>query len=270
MENTRDIWKRIITFVFITYGLSTIFMYLAISAGSMRAAGGLVALGGMWSPGIAAILIQLLYRRNLRGFGWGWGRTKYQLWSYVVPFLYVLAVHAIVWIAGLGGFVQDSYTTIIISSLKTIAVWIVPACFLALGEEIGWSGFFVPLLAKVTSFTKTALLRGIVWSVWHYPLIIFGVYGTKTLPAWYKIICFTILLTGISFAFAWLRLRSGSLWTGMFLHASHNMFIQGIFPSLTTDKGMTMYFIDEFGAVSAGVAIVVAFIFWSKRRQLNH
>jgi len=54
----------------------------------------------------------------------------------------------------------------------------------------------------------------------------------------------------------------------MFLHASHNLFIQGL-PALTTDKGITAYLIDEFGAVSAIVAIIVAFIFWKKRGQMT-
>jgi len=76
------------------------------------------------------------------------------------------------------------------------------------------------------------------------------------------------MLTGVSFVFAWFRLKSGSLWTGMFLHASHNLFIQGL-PSLTTDKVITAYLIDEFGVVSAVVAVIVAFIFWTKRGQLT-
>ncbi|UCE22382.1 MAG: CPBP family intramembrane metalloprotease [Candidatus Aminicenantes bacterium] len=76
------------------------------------------------------------------------------------------------------------------------------------------------------------------------------------------------MLTGVSFVFAWFRLKSGSLWTGMFLHASHNLFVQGL-PGLTTDKGMTAYLIDEFGAVSAILAIIAAFIFWKKRGQLT-
>ena len=268
MENKKEVWKRIITFIFFTYGISSIFMYWAISSGSLRAGGGLVALGGMWSPGIAAILTQFLYRKNLREFGWKWGKTKYQLWSYAVPALYALAVHAFVWTTGLAGFVQDSPTKLIITSLKTLAVGTVFGCIFALGEEIGWQGFFVPLLARVTNFTRTSLLRGIVWSVWHYPLIISGVYGAKELPVWYKLICFTVLLTGVSFAFAWFRLKSGSLWTGMFLHASHNLFVQGL-PGLTTDKGMTVYLIDEFGAVSAVVALIIAFIFWKKRDELT-
>ena len=122
MESTREVWKRIITFVFITYGISSIFMYLAIRAGSMGAGGGLVALGGMWSPGIAAFLTQLIYKKSLRNFGWGWGKTKYQVWSYCIPFLYVGAVHAIVWIFGFGGFASEPLTSGLGNTLKNIAV----------------------------------------------------------------------------------------------------------------------------------------------------
>jgi uncharacterized protein len=32
--------------------------------------------------------------------------------------------------------------------------------FLALGEEIGWRGLLVPQPARLTTFTKTALLSG--------------------------------------------------------------------------------------------------------------
>jgi membrane protease YdiL (CAAX protease family) len=266
--SSKQVWKKIITFVFITYGASSIFMYLAISAGSLQAAGGLVVLGTMWSPGMAAILTQLLYRSRFREFGWKWGKTKYHLWSYAVPALYALAIYGFVWITGLAGFVQKPLTDMMTVVLRMLIIGTLFGCLSALGEEIGWQGFFIPLLARVTSFTNTALLRGIVWSVWHYPLIIFGIYGSQELPAWYKLICFTVMLTGVSFVFAWFRLKSGSLWTGMFLHASHNLFIQGL-AGLATYKGITAYLIDEFGAVSAVVALIVAFIFWKKRDQLT-
>jgi len=147
MERSREAWKRIITFVFITYGISSIFMYLAISAGSLRAGGGLVALGSMWSPAIAAILTQLIFRKSMREFGWKWGKTKYQLWSYAIPALYAFTIHAFVWITGLAGFVKDPPTEVIVTSLKGIAVGTVFGCIFALGEEIGWQGFFIPLLA---------------------------------------------------------------------------------------------------------------------------
>src|SRR5258708_15188708 len=47
----------------------------------------------------------------------------------------------------------------------------------SLGEEIGWRGFLVPQLFKSVGFTGTALISGVVWSCWHYPLLIWGHYN---------------------------------------------------------------------------------------------
>lgn len=40
----------------------------------------------------------------------------------------------------------------------------------AAGEEIGWRGFLVPELAKGLPFTAVALVSGIIWAAWHYPI----------------------------------------------------------------------------------------------------
>jgi hypothetical protein len=114
------------------------------------------------------------------------------------------------------------------------------------------------------NFTSVCLISGIVWSVWHFPLIIFSGYhgGTSVL---YSLVCFTIMVTGTSFAYAWLRLISGSVWTGMFFHAMHNHFVQSFFDPLTADTGITPYIIGEFGAALAVAGIIVAFIFWKLR-----
>jgi membrane protease YdiL (CAAX protease family) len=127
----------------------------------------------------------------------------------------------------------------------------------ALGEEIGWRGFLVPELSKNMSFTATALLSGIVWSLWHYPILIFADYNAGT-PTWYGLSCFTVMVIAISFVFAWMRLKSGSLWTGALLHASHNLYVQAIFTPLTKDTGKTAWYIDEFGAVLPIVAVAFA------------
>jgi membrane protease YdiL (CAAX protease family) len=138
----------------------------------------------------------------------------------------------------------------------------------ALGEEIGWRGFLVPELARKFSFTATALISGIIWSVWHYPGLIFADYNSGT-ATWYALTCFTVMVIAMSFVFAWLRLKSGSLWTGALLHASHNLYIQTIFTPLTRDTGKTAWFIDEFGAVLPLVTIAVAVYFWTRRGELS-
>ena len=75
MEN-KDIKTRIIVFLLLMLGIYAIPNYLIISTGVITTVTGLLA---MWSPGIAAILTQLFFRKSLQDFGWGWGKTRYQL-----------------------------------------------------------------------------------------------------------------------------------------------------------------------------------------------
>ena len=146
-------------------------------------------------------------------------------------------------------------------------VGMVRACSSALGEEIGWRGFLVPQLAKANGYATTALISGLIWSFWHYPILIFADYNSGT-PIWYGLTCFTVMVVGLSFVFAWMRLKSGSLWTGVLLHGSHNLFIQGFFDPITANTGHTKYIISEFGAALPLISIPFAIYFWSKRGEL--
>jgi membrane protease YdiL (CAAX protease family) len=76
------------------------------------------------------------------------------------------------------------------------------------------------------------------------------------------------MVISISFVFAWMRLKSGSLWTGAMLHASHNLFVQAVFTPLTRNTGKTAWYIDEFGAVLPAISIVFAVYFWRRRYEL--
>jgi uncharacterized protein len=250
-------------FIVLTYGISAPFEYLVIAEGRMGAAGGLYALGGMWSPGIAAFITALVFRQPVAAFGWGWGKTRYQVWSLLIPFLYCLAGYGLVWLLGFGGLLVDQ----VLPRLQYLPRGLALTCVAALGEEIGWSGFLVPQLARHYSFSTVSLTRGIVWSVWHYPMIIAGVYASQT-PVLFNLVCFTVLLTGTSFLYTWLRLRSGSLWTGMFLHASHNWFIQSYFTRITSATALTAYFIDEFGVMLALASLILAFAVWRMSKRI--
>ena len=138
----------------------------------------------------------------------------------------------------------------------------------ALGEEIGWRGLLVPELARTTTFTKTALISGVIWTSWHVPVLLFADYNNGT-PAWYGLSCFAVMVIGINFAFVYLRLRSGSLWTGAVMHATHNTVIQAILTPLTIDTGHTKWFIDEFGCALAIVAVILAFFIWRRRADVE-
>ena len=132
----------------------------------------------------------------------------------------------------------------------------------SLGEEIGWRGLFVPELAKVTSFTKTALISGIVWAAWHMPGIFLADLNSGSTPNVYVAALFAVIIIASSFFYAWLRLKSGSLWTAVLLHTTHNIFIQGVFDRLTGNTGITPYITGEFGVGLALTSLVVAYFFW--------
>jgi membrane protease YdiL (CAAX protease family) len=126
----------------------------------------------------------------------------------------------------------------------------------------------VPALAERFSFTATAFISGCIWAVWHYPVLIFADYNAGT-PTWYGLTCFTVMVIAMSFIFAWMRLKSGSLWTGVLLHGSHNLFVQQFFDPITTDTGRTKYVIGEFGAGLAIVCIFFAVYFWMRRSEVT-
>ncbi len=99
------------------------------------------------------------------------------------------------------------------------------------------------------------------------PLILFADYNAGG-PGWYSLLSFAVTVIAISFVYAWLRLKSGSVWTAMFLHASHNFWIQGFFDPLMTDKGITKYLTGEFGAGLGIASILLAYLYWRKRYNL--
>jgi uncharacterized protein len=267
----------IVVYVILTFALSAIFYRLIIHNGSLAAHGGLYVLALMWSPGVAGLLTRLFFQGNLRGHGWGWGKTKYQFASYLIPLAYAAVVYVPLWIAHFADFHASIigrlcqrfglHPSVAHYFLLIATVGMAQSCMSALGEELGWRGFLVPQLAKVMPFGGVALVSGVIWSLWHYPLILLANYHGAG-PTWYSLVCFTVMVLGISFLFAWMRLKSGSVWTGMFLHASHNIFIQGFFDPLTRPALLTRYLIGEFGAGLAIIAVIIAVIFYEKRREL--
>jgi membrane protease YdiL (CAAX protease family) len=251
------------TFLVLTFALSSIFYVLFAHAKTLSLGGGLYVGLLMWCPGISALITRLVFQRNVRGEGWAWGSTRYELAGYALPIAYAACAYAAVWIFDFGGVDLGRFKT---NAVGFVTLGLVSNLAFALGEELGWRGFLVPKLAERLSFTGTAVVSGIIWASWHMPLIIFADYNGGT-PTLYSIACFAVMVVGISFPMAWLRLRSGSLWPAALLHASHNLFIQGFFDVVTVDTGITKYLLSEFGAVLALTAAITGWLFWRLDRK---
>jgi uncharacterized protein len=283
MSEMRSSRAQVVMYVVFVFLFSSVFYFLMLHAHKLAGGGGLYVTGLMWCPALAAFATLALNGRSFSDLEWKWPARKYAAMSWYVPLVYAGIAYAIVWSVGLGGFPNHEFmqglvarmgvtsspmTSTVLYVLLTGSFGLIGSLSRALGEEIGWRGFLVPELFKTTGFTGTALFSGIVWACWHYPILIWGDYNAGT-PSWYGLTCFTVMVVAIAAVFAWLRLKSGSLWTATILHASHNLYVQAIFTPITQNRGTTAWFIDEFGAVLPLVTIVFAIYFWRRRRELG-
>ncbi len=285
MPETRSrVWKKIGCYYALTMLFSGSFDAFVLHAGHMDAGNLFYVTGAMWSPALAACLTKIFFGESVRGFAWRWGSAKYLWLGYLIPIAYAVPVYLFVWFGGWGGFASSEFVrhtaenfgwqnfpaplTLFLFVLFTATLGMVAKTSRALGEEIGWRGFLVPELSKVLGFGGVGLISGVMWSVYHFPILIFGDYNAGT-PVWFGLTCFSLGVIAESFILAWLTLRSGSLWPAAILHGSHNLWIQSILTPLTNDTGPTKYLIDEFGIGLVITTMIGAIIVWLKRDQLK-
>lgn len=239
----------------------------------------------MWSPALAGLLSSFFLRRSLKEMGWSLRPVKWLALSWVVPVLYGFLAYVPLWLSGLGGvpnptFLERARLTlnmptssnlvVILSAFGFITfVNLLPSMVFSLGEEIGWRGFLTPELARWMSLRKAGLVSGLVWGAWHLPGILAGGYNAEGSPLAFQIACFMVMVVSSGMLFAWIRIRSGSLWTAVILHAVHNNVIQAFFDRITFDTGYTRFFAGEFGLMLALVMALIGMVIWLRLGKLD-
>jgi len=278
-----ETWKRIWTYVVLVAVFSAAFYFLILGvAHQVRGAHGYYVQGIMWMPALAAFVACRLRKKPLSELGFGWPATRYVLIAWLLPLAYCLLAYLPVWLSPWGGFYDHEFVESMSRNFGTsglpvalqIAFYVLLAGTLgvirstnSLGEEIGWRGYLVPELAKVMPFGGVVAFTAVLWVLYHAPALIFADYNAGA-PWWWSLLSFSLLCLFGCVAFAWLRLRSGSVWPAAILHASHNTFVQQVFDPLTVDTGRTRWLITEFGLALALAMGVAALWFWRRRGEL--
>lgn len=284
-ESAARVWKKIALFYALTLFFSIAFSAFVLFGGRMDAGNLLYVTGAMWSPAFAALATKRIFREPIADLPWGWGGARNAWLAYLIPLAYTLPVYLIAWLTPLGGFLEADFLkrtaeefgwsnfppplVLMLFVVFTATLGLVGKTSRALGEEIGWRGFLVPELSKVAGFGGVGLISGLMWAAYHFPVLLFADYN-KGAPAWYSLVCFTLMVVADSFILAWLTLRSKSLWPAAIFHGSHNLFIQSIFTPMTRDTGPTKYIIDEFGVglvVTISIAALLAWRAFARQRS---
>lgn len=102
------------------------------------------------------------------------------------------------------------------AGLDDRAIALAPIIF---GEEFGRRGY---LQARLLSdrFPLAALVTGVIWGIWPYPLILLG--GEPTADPFLTFAVFPIATTTTAVFLGLVRLRTGSVWPGCVAHAASN------------------------------------------------
>lgn len=190
--------KSILTFIVLTLGLTWV-MEIALITGGMRfddmtkmSEPAMWLLAIMLIPGTVAVLVT----RFIEGVGFRemFGNLNLRFGGTVMPYLGSMiaipavfaAIYGMSWALGITeyapripGMTGEAASEVDVYSLLTIAL---PASIVAgpfinlifgLGEEIGWRGFLLPRL-MVLGKHKAYILVGLIWGLWHAPLVYAG------------------------------------------------------------------------------------------------
>lgn len=269
--------NRVVIFLVAVTILSAI-ASLIDSRGLFGRAGSLVY---MWCPGLAAIITSVITRRSLKKIGWT-SKLKWLGLGWFLPIAFGFVAYGLVWMTGLGGVPKESFIVhggltiglpgkpaweIIVVAFAYISLLMLPPSMItALGEEIGWRGFLVPELNRWIGARGACVFSGVVWALWHMPAILWhGYEGGGGTPKVYQIACFTAMVMLSAIVMGWLRLKSGSVWPSVLVHATHNAVIQNFFDHITAPRPYTAWFIGEFGCA---LLLPIGLMAWYSWRDL--
>ena len=170
----------------------------------------LALIGTMFCPLLAVLLVQKAFLHQATGIGWK-VKGKRRLWlaAWFGPAVFTL-LGAVLYFAVFpsrldtsGSWLATAYggqwtpealktelgvtTTSYLIQNGLLAVTLAPLANMipAVGEEVGWRGYMMPRLKERFGLLNGRLLGGVVWGVWHWPLMLLVgyEYGTHYLGA---------------------------------------------------------------------------------------
>ena len=254
MDSKTDI-RRIVIFLGFTFGIAWIIgliIYLTggLTNGPQIAPGVTLALvlmstAYMGAPALGNILTRLLTREGWKDMGLrpnfkkGW---RFWLVGWFLPVVMTLPGAALFFVlfpqyfdANLSTMQQlmaaspssmsslSPWTILIIQLVQGVLIAPLINSVFTFGEEFGWRTYLLPKLMPLGG-RKAMLLMGVIWGIWHWPVIFMGYEYGSSYPGypWVGPLLFIGVTFGLGVFLGWLTLRSKSVWPAVIGHAAIN------------------------------------------------
>lgn len=247
-------------------------LLLAIAGGFVMASGEEV--GGLLF--VLSPLTMVLIVRFILGSGWknaglrlnikrNWGWYLFALLFYPVIFILAILINTFFGFSSLSGSFLDLLPLI----LAGFAAQLLPRMFFALSEEWGWRGFLEPMFAQLgIPDLKRHLWVGLLWGIWHFPLILSTEYTRVPLIVYLPLFMIGVLFLAV--INGQMQKASGSVWPAVISHGIGNALG---FALLNMEQ---ISFSNElFGYITPGSIVITmiygatAFLVFHRNRTVN-
>lgn len=261
--------RRVATFVAVALGIAT------LTGGVLYATGGLESSPEI-APGItlSAILLPTVYMfspaianvvtRLLTDEGWAGLRLRPNVRGNWRPYVAAWLGTAVLVGAGMGLYVAlESAGVVPPPSTGRSSIGIVGIVFtltlgplintlVAFGEEFGWRAYLLQKLEPL-GVRRALLAHGVVWGVWHWPVIAMGYNYGFDYPAapWTGLAMMTVATVAIGTVVGAIALRADSVWPAALAHGTLNA------------VGSAAVLVSGVGIVAAGPVALVGVVPWA-------
>lgn len=229
--------------IFLTGGLADS-PSLAIAGGQISLALVLMATFYMFGPALANILTRLVTKEGKQNLllkpNFDQGRWVHYLAAWMLPGLLTIIGMILFFLIFPGNYDSDlgvlreqlalagggdinPWTIVAIQTIQAILIAPLLNAVPTFGEEFGWRGYLLPKLMPLGG-RKAILLSGIIWGVWHWPVILMGYnFGPDYFGAPFlgplMMVWFTIVSGAL---FGWVTIKSASVWPAVIGHGALN------------------------------------------------
>ena len=204
----------------------------------------------MFCPLAAVLAAKKVYLHQPTGIGWKvQGKRRFWLAAWFGPAVFTLLGAVLYfavfpsrldfscsWLVAAYGGEMDAQTLrseLGVSTLSYLlqnglfAVILAPAInmFPALGEEAGWRGYMMPRLKEQFGLLNGRLLGGVVWGIWHWPLMLLVgyEYGTNYLGApVLGLVVWCVVCFALNTLLDLLYEKTGCIWVPAIAHGAFN------------------------------------------------